>query len=87
MTPEQITMTGAAPVAAIGRSAGFPDKVDLGVATLTDLGITRDQSSEWQKLAEIPDDVHIPSEGARTHLDAVSRWLHLSPLSVRRFAT
>jgi hypothetical protein len=36
------------------NEAGRPKKVS-DCATLPDLGITRDQSSQWQQLAEIPE--------------------------------
>jgi hypothetical protein len=38
------------------QGRGRPRKMSR-LATLSDLGITRDQSSKWQKIAQIPEDV------------------------------
>jgi hypothetical protein len=38
-----------------GAHRGQPKRSSSGTTTLSDLGITRDQSSKWQQLAEVPE--------------------------------
>src|SRR5215471_8349167 len=56
------------------KSLSSPTTMIVQPAKLTDLGISRDQSSRWQKMADIPEaefEEEINREGARPSVDRI----------------
>jgi hypothetical protein len=79
--------------AAKGRPKASDDPTHISpIKTLADLGISRDQSSQWQKLAEIPKEQFEEALAADTHvipstagvLEYVKPVVHIPPVKYDR---